>query len=73
MMTTDYPALIKELRTALGLTQEALAHELGVSFTTVNGWENGHRRPQPYLARHLLSLAEKAGVDPGAFRRLAGG
>ena len=47
---TDYPALLKEIRAQLGLSQEDLARELGVSFTTVNRWENGQTKPSK-LAR----------------------
>lgn len=32
---------IKALRKALGLTQEDFAHEVGVSFATINRWERG--------------------------------
>lgn len=32
----DYPTLLKTVREELGLSQEGLARELGVSFTTVN-------------------------------------
>jgi type I restriction enzyme M protein len=37
--------LIRELRDRAGLTQEAFARELGVSFATVNRWENGRIAP----------------------------
>lgn len=46
----NYPALIKELRGQLGLSQEDLARELGVSYATVNRWENGQSKPSK-LAR----------------------
>lgn len=36
---------IKKVRTQLNLTQEELAHKLGVSFATVNRWENGSYNP----------------------------
>ena len=41
----DYPALIKEIRRQLEISQEDLARELGVSFATVNRWENGRTKP----------------------------
>jgi DNA-binding transcriptional regulator YiaG len=53
MMQTDrqdLPVLVKEVRRQLSLSQEALARELGVSFATVNRWENGHVKPSK-LAR----------------------
>ena len=40
-----FPDLVKEVRRQLGISQEALAHELGVSFATINRWENGKTRP----------------------------
>lgn len=36
--------LINEVRVRHALTQEQLAFLLGVSFTTINAWENGRRR-----------------------------
>jgi DNA (cytosine-5)-methyltransferase 1 len=50
-------ALVRSIRVARGLTQEGLARELGVSFATVNGWENGRHRPIPVLERRLHELA----------------
>ena len=41
----NFPELVKEVRRQLGLSQEELAHELGVSFATVNRWENGKTSP----------------------------
>jgi len=37
---------IKQLRKALGLTQEEFADLLGVQYSTVNRWENGKAKPQ---------------------------
>jgi putative transcriptional regulator len=69
MDRTAIPPLVKRLRQRLGLTQEQFAHEVGVTFSTVNQWENGRRRPQPFLLRRLLEM--EAGLDqlpgrPGA-------
>jgi putative transcriptional regulator len=49
----DYPALIKEVRRQLAISQEDLARELGVSYATVNRWENGQAKPSK-LARAQL-------------------
>ncbi|MCP4683568.1 MAG: helix-turn-helix transcriptional regulator [Desulfobacterales bacterium] len=40
-----FPKLVKEMRRQLGLSQEDLAHKLGVSFATINRWENGKTKP----------------------------
>lgn len=58
--------LVKRLRQRMGLTQEQFAREVGVTFSTVNLWENGHRRPQPYLLKRLLEMKEN--LDAGASR-----
>jgi transcriptional regulator with XRE-family HTH domain len=47
---------------ARGLTQEALAHEVGVTFSTVNSWENGRHRPIPALVARLVDIAVAAGL-----------
>lgn len=36
---------VLNVRLKLGLTQEALAKELGVGFVTINRWENGITHP----------------------------
>ncbi len=46
---------VRHLRQALGLTQEQLAREIGVSFVTVNRWESGKAR---ISAGGLKRLAE---------------
>ncbi len=59
---TDIPTLIRSIRAARGLTQEALAREIGVTFSTVNGWENGRHQPIPALITRLLDIANAAGL-----------
>ena len=56
MVAINISALVKGLRQRLGLTQEQFAHEVGVTFSTVNQWENGRRRPQPFLLKRLLEM-----------------
>ena len=43
--TEKFPELVKEVRRQLGISQEELAQELGVSFSTINRWENGKTTP----------------------------
>jgi DNA (cytosine-5)-methyltransferase 1 len=50
-------SLVRSIRVSRGLTQEGLARELGVSFATVNGWENGRHKPIPLLEKRLQELA----------------
>ena len=55
-MKNDVPALIKELRQRLDLTQEQFAQRVGVTYSTVNHWENGKRVPLPFLIKRLLEM-----------------
>ncbi|MGC8732109.1 MAG: helix-turn-helix domain-containing protein [Halothiobacillaceae bacterium] len=52
----DTAALVKELRRRLELTQEQFAQKVGVTYSTVNHWENGKRTPQPFLLRRLHEI-----------------
>lgn len=49
---------IKNLRTRLGYSQQDMAAFLGVSFATVNRWENGKAKPQKDRIERLRSLLE---------------
>ena len=59
MTDPNIPKLVKELRERLGLTQEQFAQKVGVTYGSVNHWENGKRRPQPFLVRRLLEIKEE--------------
>ena len=62
-LTDDHPEQIKSLRARLGLTQVALAERLGVSFPTVNRWENGKSRPSQLSWQAILELSKKEGYE----------
>jgi putative transcriptional regulator len=49
---------IRQLRQNLNMTQENFAHEIGVTFATVNRWENGRTTPNK-VAQKVLKLLEK--------------
>ena len=53
----DYAAQIKRLRDRMGLTQTDLAERLGVSFPTVNRWENAKSKPSQLSWNRLLELS----------------
>jgi putative transcriptional regulator len=54
-----FSAVIKEVRKQLGLSQEGLARELGVSFATVNRWENGKTAPSKLACARFDAYCEK--------------
>ena len=61
----DYPKLIKEYRDKKLITQEELAKILGVSFVSVNRWENGHFSPTIKIKRKLKELFLEANIIGG--------
>jgi putative transcriptional regulator len=50
---------IRELRQNLNMTQENFAHEIGVTFATVNRWENGRTQPNKVAQKVLKQLERK--------------
>lgn len=55
--------LIKDIREKTGLSQNDFGEQLGVSFSTVNRWENGKAYPNKMAQMGLHDLAEKYNVD----------
>ncbi len=54
---------IKVLRKNLGLTQVEFAEKLGVSFGSVNRWENEKRKPSRLAMEKLKWVAKKTKVS----------
>jgi len=57
---------IRELRLLMGLTQEQFAAELGVTYSSINRWENGRSKPSPLAMQKiekLLRLRSDRGKD----------
>jgi len=61
----DIPRLIREIRDRTGLTQEKFAAKLGVTFPTINRWENGRAKPSPLAVQRIEELLRSMG-DNGA-------
>ena len=58
----DYPKLLKEHGEMLFLPQENLAQKLGISYITVNRWENGRFEPTIKMKKKLYSMFKKVGL-----------
>lgn len=59
----DYIRLLKDIRDTLLITQTELAELLGVSFASVNRWENGKTQPTMKAKRKLKELCIKNNMD----------
>lgn len=55
--------MIREIRLQLGYTQEELARELRVSFSTINRWENGKTSPSKLAVMRLIELCNTKDLD----------
>jgi putative transcriptional regulator len=69
MPAIDHPQsanLVRETRQRLELSQAKFATKLGVSFQSINRWENGRTKPLPIALKqveHLLHQIGEAGQD----------
>ncbi len=62
--------LIRELRHTLKLTQERFAVQIGVTFPTINRWENGHATPSPLALKQIdLLLNQMDHSDDATLQR----
>src|SRR5215468_4989171 len=67
----DYSVRVRSLRGCIELTQVQLANRIGVSFATVNRWENGQCRPTRLAWQQILELEDQiatseGGIEPAA-------
>jgi transcriptional regulator with XRE-family HTH domain len=60
----DYPARVRGVRARLEFTQAKLAEEIGVSFATVNRWENGQSRPTRLAWQQIAELEAATAPRP---------
>ena len=59
----DFTELVKRVRKILQLSQEDLAYAVGVSFATINRWENGKNAPSKLAKRQFNSFCEKMKIE----------
>lgn len=57
----NIPRLVRDLRERTGLTQEKFAAKLGVTFPTINRWENGRAKPSPLALKQIEDLLRNLG------------
>lgn len=62
-MPIQFGTIIRDARTAKGLTQQQLADQLGVKNTTISNWEKNRSQPDSDKIERLCSLL---GLTPDA-------
>jgi putative transcriptional regulator len=61
-MPDNTRSLIRTLRQQLGMTQEEFAHQIAVTVSTVNRWENSHAEPSKLAWKAIRDLATQRGL-----------
>ena len=69
----NFPETVKEVRRQLALSQEELAQALGVSFATVNRWENGKTRQRVMGTVGRLDQLRESGELEALLESVSGG
>ena len=59
-------SLVRTLRQQLGMTQEEFAHQIAVTVSTVNRWENAHAEPSKLAWKAIRDLAHQRGLNAAA-------
>lgn len=54
---------LKLIRKELNISQEQLARELNISYTTINRWENSHSSPSRLAKMRLLEFCISQSVS----------
>ncbi len=63
----QFACTVKAVRKQLGLSQEELAHELGVSSATINRWENAKTVPFKLARAQFGAFCERM-ADQGKLK-----
>ena len=59
----NWPKIIKAIRAKMFITQTELAEKIGVSFASVNRWEQGYHEPTMKAKRKLAQICREIGID----------
>lgn len=63
-------SVIKTVRRLLNITQEQLAHDLSISFSTINRWENGKNAVSKLAKLRLIEYCKEKGLDDDIIAQL---
>ncbi|QNB45635.1 helix-turn-helix domain-containing protein [Thermanaerosceptrum fracticalcis] len=59
----NFSDIVKAIRVYLGITQEQLARDLNISFSTINRWENGRTIPSRLAKMRFIEYCLQRNVD----------
>lgn len=55
---------VQELRATMQLSQEKFTNELGMTFATINRWENGHATLSPLVLKQIDRVLHHLSQSP---------
>lgn len=58
-----FEILVKQVRKQLGLSQEQLAREMNISFSTINRWEKGKNKPSQMAKELFIAFCINNGIN----------
>lgn len=58
----SFGEFVKSARNQLGMTQDQLARQLNISFSTINRWENGKTYPNKLTREFFYEYCKKNGI-----------
>ena len=59
----NWQNIIRTIRVKLFITQAELAEMIGVSFASVNRWEQGHHEPTMKAKRKLAAICRENNIE----------
>ena len=59
----EFGKFLREFRITTNLTQAQFAASLGVSYPSINRWENGHVEPSPLAMQKIEAMLEQMGDE----------
>jgi transcriptional regulator with XRE-family HTH domain len=59
----SFGEIIKDIRKFLNITQEQLARDLNISYTTLNRWENEHNTPSRLARMRIAEYCKQKNVS----------
>jgi DNA-binding XRE family transcriptional regulator len=62
-LNMTFSEVLKDIRAQQHYTQEKLARELNVSFSTINRWENNKTTPSELAKMHIIEYCNKNMID----------
>lgn len=62
----SFSEFVKNVRTQLGMTQDQLARQLNISFSTINRWENGKTYPNKLTRKFFYEYCKENGIKISA-------